>query len=267
MNIISQKPELFKTTSCSIWTDPHIQQKMLEAHLNPDSDAASRNAASIQQTVEFIDRNIKPQSRILDLGCGPGLYAEQLAVKGHIVTGVDFNAASIEYAGKHNSRITYLEADYIGNFPAGEYDAIIIIYCDLGTHSDIDRDILLSNCLRALSPGGKLIFDLFDCNLANDRREGSTWEYSPNGGFWSAQEYLLLKQTFHYPEAHVFADQYNLISDHETKHFIVWEHYYSPEEITAILHKTGFRHTTIKHGLLGGNNFTSNHEMFIIAEK
>ncbi len=267
MKIISQKPDLFQQSDSSIWTDSYIQHQMLAAHLNPDGDAASRKPESIRRTVEFINQSLKPQSRILDLGCGPGLYAEQLTAAGHIVTGVDFNAASIEYARKQNPEISYLEADYIKNFPAGEYDAIVMIYCDMGTHSDAARDTLLANCVRSLPPGGKLIFDVFDSNLADEFRESSTWEHAPNGGFWSAEEYLLLKQTFHYPEAHVFAYQYNLITNGKTKHFIIWEHYYSPEEITAILHQAGFRDVTIRTGLLTGNNFTSSREMFITTEK
>ena len=35
---------------------------------------------------------------ILDLGCGPGLYASEFAMRGHSVTGIDFSAESIRFA-------------------------------------------------------------------------------------------------------------------------------------------------------------------------
>jgi len=267
MNIINNRPPLFKKTGLSIWTDPYIQTNMLNAHLNLSSDAASRNKDSINTIVNFIDRHINKKSSLLDLGCGPGLYAERLTEKGHLVTGIDFNKKAIEYAINRETGINYIEGDYILNFPHASYDAIIMIYCDMGTHSDNDRDILLHNCFDSLENGGKLIFDVFDEKIIQDKIESKDWEYHPAGGFWSGEEYLLLSQTFHYPENKAFAYQYNLITGQENKHFIVWERYYTKEEITLILENIGFRKIEIVKGLLPANNFTSSNEMFIIAEK
>jgi predicted TPR repeat methyltransferase len=39
----------------------------------------------------------EPQ-RILDLGCGPGLYTQRLASLGHTCVGIDISPASIAYA-------------------------------------------------------------------------------------------------------------------------------------------------------------------------
>ena len=50
---------------------------------------------------------------------------------------------------------------------------------------------------------------------------------------------------YHYPENKVFAYQYNLILEDTAKHFIIWERYYSEEEITSILRKVGFRKITL----------------------
>lgn len=267
MNIINKKPEVFKKTKASIWTDPYIQKNLLEAHLNPSSDAASRNKESIETVVAFIDRQIKPNSKILDLGCGPGLYAESLTQKGHTVTGIDFNKKVIEYAIQQNESIEYIEGDYIKNFPHGQYDAIIMIYCDMGTHSDDDRDILLNNCFHSLKEGGKIIFDVFNEDIIKDKQEGSDWEYTSGGGFWAENEYLLLSQTFHYPEKNAFAYQYNLIQGESVKHFIIWDRYYTQDEITNVLRHVGFKNMRVKHKLLESNDFTSNNEMFVIAEK
>lgn len=267
MNIYSGKPALFTKTGLSIWTDPYIQERMLEAHLDPWSDAASRNGESIGIIVDFINKHISRQSRLLDLGCGPGLYAEKLAEKGHIVTGIDFNRKAIEYASGRDKGITYIAGDYITDFPAGTYDAVIMIYCDMGTHSDNDRDILLKNCFDSLEKGGKLIFDVFSEKIVQEKKEEKNWEYCPGEGFWSDREYLLLSQTFHYPANSAFAYQYNLITDDQTRHFIVWERYYSMNEITGILKKAGFGKVAIETGILPDNNFTSSNEMFIVAEK
>lgn len=267
MNIIDEKPSLFEKSVHTIWTDPHIQREMLKKHLDLRSDAASRREESVLKVVEFIDRHARSRGRLLDLGCGPGLYTSRLADKGYRVTGMDFNRASVEYAVGQRRDVEYILGDYLEDYPVGQYDAVTMIYCDLGTHSDCDRDRLLEHVHRSLSDGGIFIFDVFSEGIVHDRQEGRSWEYMPSGGFWSAGEYLLLSRTFHYPDANVFAYCYNLLSGETARRFVIWEKYYSEAEITAVLERAGFRKITIYKDLLGRNDFTSSSEMFVVAEK
>jgi SAM-dependent methyltransferase len=261
------RPALFEKSDGNIWTDPYIQQQMLAAHLDPDSDAASRRRESIAKIADFVISRSKPAGRLLDLGCGPGLYTSIFQERGFRVTGVDFNKVSIEYALSRASDLTYIDGDYIENYPGGRFDTAVMIYCDFGTHSDDDRDRLLGNIHDSLEPGGVFIFDIFNEALTADKHEGRSWDYAPAGGFWDAGEYLLLSETFHYPQSHAFAYRHNLITEAGQKDFIVWERYYSEEEITAVLRGAGFRKVTIHRNLLSDNNFTSNSEMFVVAEK
>ena len=62
-----------------MWTDTHISKELLEIHLNQDIGLASRKLSTIKSTVNWIlDNSPKKNLKILDLGCGPGLYAEEL---------------------------------------------------------------------------------------------------------------------------------------------------------------------------------------------
>ena len=82
------------------WNDPAFSRRMLREHLSQAHDAASRRTETIEAHVAYI-RTLLPEdrpARILDLGCGPGLYAQRLAAAGHQVRGIDFSPASIEYA-------------------------------------------------------------------------------------------------------------------------------------------------------------------------
>ncbi|MCC8173355.1 MAG: class I SAM-dependent methyltransferase [Odoribacter sp.] len=267
LKINDQKPTLYQKTESNIWTDSYIQKQMLKEHLNFSSDGASRRLESIQKITDFIVKNTLPQTTLLDLGCGPGLYTSFFKDKGYEVTGIDFNKASIEYARQERKDIQYIIGDYIKDYPKGNFDTIIMIYCDMGTHSDNDRNKLLHNIYQSLNKDGKLIFDVFTEKLIQDRQESKSWEYAPAGGFWSEEEYLLLTQTFHYPENRAFAYQYNLVTQNQNKHFIVWEKYFSEEEIKVLLKDIGFNKVSIYKNILGHNNFTSDGEMFIIAEK
>ena len=140
MRIINKKPALFEKSNYNIWTDPYIQQQILKKHLDLQSDGASRKQESILKIVNFVLKHSKPESHLLDLGCGPGLYTSLFANENYIVTGIDFNKASIEYARRKRDGVEYILNNYINNYPTGNYNTIIMIYCDMGTHSDSDRD-------------------------------------------------------------------------------------------------------------------------------
>lgn len=267
LKINDKRPALYQRSACNIWTDPYVREQLLKEHLDISSDGASRNAESIRRTVDFISAHTRPAGSLLDLGCGPGLYATRFRDRGYAVTGVDFNAASVEYAVRERPDINYVLADYITDYPAGRFDAVLMIYCDFGTHSDRDRSRLLESIYGSLDEGGKFIFDVFTPALIRDRQESKSWDYAPSGGFWSPDEYLLLSQTFHYLEDRVFGYQYNLITGSGNKHFIVWERYFSEAEITAVLKQAGFGRVAVYRDVTCGNDFTSDSEIFVVAEK
>lgn len=267
MEIDDSRPALFEQSPHCIWTDAYIQRQLLKVHLDPSSDGASRRRESVAAIVSFICNRTREGSRLLDLGCGPGLYTSLLADAHYEVTGIDFNRASIEYAAAQRADIRYYEGDYLLHYPPGEFDAVTMIYCDMGTHPDEARDRLLANIYRSLADGGVFIFDVFSEKIVGEKQEGRSWDYEPSGGFWSGGEYLLLSQTFHYPENRAFAYRYHLVLPEMVKSFLIWERYYSEEEITGVLEKAGFRNVSIRTDLLGRNNFTSSGEMFVIAEK
>lgn len=266
-SIVDKRPALFEKTDNNIWTDPYIQLQMLKVYLNPDFDGASRKQDSVRKTVDFILGHTKSTGRLLDWGCGPGLYTSAFKDRGYDVTGIDFNKVSVEYAAERRNDIKYIFGDYIRDYPQGKYDVVIMIYCDMGTHSDRDRDRLLRNVYSSLGSDGVFVFDVFTEGVVCDKQESKNWEYAWAGGFWDEDEYLLLSQTFHYPESKAFAYQYNLLTGNGSRRFIVWDRYYAENEITDVLKSVGFRQVSIHKNLLSGNNFTSDNEMFIVAVK
>ena len=141
------KSRVYAESTSSMWNDEHISKQMLDVHLNPEIDAASRKHDFITESAEWIHTKIKPNSKSLDLGCGPGLYSTQFCQKGHRVTGIDFSESSIEYAMNtanskklniHYECKNYLEIDY-----QNEFDVVLLIYCDLGVLPFENQKLLL----------------------------------------------------------------------------------------------------------------------------
>lgn len=59
--------QLYQCSKSFIWTDEHISKNMLAAHLDLDSDTASRNISTIKKTVEWISSVSKENAKVLDV--------------------------------------------------------------------------------------------------------------------------------------------------------------------------------------------------------
>lgn len=77
---LQEKPAPFTPGEPLFWDDPHISPQMLNAHLDPNNDHASRRPETVRKSMDWIitTLGLKPGGSILDLGCGPGLYASCL---------------------------------------------------------------------------------------------------------------------------------------------------------------------------------------------
>ena len=92
--------------------------------------------------------------RTLDLGCGPGAFAD-LFSRGDYV-GVDMNARYIEHARKHRKGAFVVGDARKVDLPDGRFDQILIFGL---LHHLPDEDVraVLSECRRMLVPGGRLL--------------------------------------------------------------------------------------------------------------
>lgn len=243
----AQRPELYEPGDSVMWTDPHVSKKLLELHLNPELDSASRSQHSIHKTLEFI-RSFLPEEgmTILDLGCGPGLYLEKLARWGHTCTGMDFSENSISYAIQQAAikglDILYLCQNYLELDFENRFDLIILIYTDFGVLLPDERDNLMDRVYKALKPGGMFVFDVLNGKNSDLKfLEEQTWSHQFSG-FWSAGPYLELVSGFHYPENKVFLKQHTIIDESDKiRNFRFWMHHFEKDEMISLLKAWGFK--------------------------
>ena len=52
----AKKPELYAKGDATIWSDEYVSKGMLQAHLDPSMDAASRRPSFIDKSVEWLAR-------------------------------------------------------------------------------------------------------------------------------------------------------------------------------------------------------------------
>lgn len=185
------------------WNEPSFSQRMLEEHLTQAHNAASRRFALIDQHVAWIDQHVlggRP-ARILDLGCGPGLYLNRLVQLGHSGTGIDFSPASVAHA-RAIAEMAGLAAQYrLDDLRHAEfagpsdqaYDLALLLYGEFNTFRPADAQAILRKAHAALGAGGLLLLEPSTfVSVQSLGVHGPSW-YAAHSGLWSDHPHLVLQ--------------------------------------------------------------------------
>ncbi|MFD1261481.1 class I SAM-dependent methyltransferase [Entomomonas asaccharolytica] len=171
------------------WNEPAFSQRMLANHLSQEHDWASRRFEIIDQHIAWISQQLpNKQSKILDLGCGPGFYTHRLAEMGYQCTGVDFSPASIEHgkqqAIQDNLKINYILADIRHYQPTEQYDLIMMTFGEFNVFKESDIKLLLNNITQYLTPKGYLLIEAHTFNaILTYGQQAATWQSYKTGLF------------------------------------------------------------------------------------
>lgn len=118
------------------------------------------------QEVDFIEAEIAADKniRILDIGCGTGRHAIELARRGYAVTGMDLSANQLararEKANAAGVQPVFEQRDARRAHFVAAFDLVIML-CEGGfslMETDAMNFAILDNAVRALRPGGKFLF-------------------------------------------------------------------------------------------------------------
>lgn len=244
------------------WNDPGFSKRMLNEHLSQEHDHASRRSSIIDQHVAFLHHTFlheKP-GRVLDLGCGPGLYSQRLAKLGHQVQGIDFSPASIDYAEqqarKEETDCVFTQAD-IREAPFGvqQYDLAMLIFGEFNVFKPLDGALILKKAYQALKPGGFLVLEpSVPETLSIVGQAQATW-YSSESGLFSDQPHLVLQEVFWEETERIVTRRYYCIdaATGAVERYASSLKAYEAAEIEQMLFQVGFGHVQCFPSLDGSN--------------
>jgi SAM-dependent methyltransferase len=99
---------------------------------------------------------IRPGSKVLEIGSGPGHVADLLVQAGTSVTGVDFSSKMVEVAQNRYPEITFRQADAEQlPFEANSFDAVIANFV---VHHLARPEMVFREVHKVLKPGGRFAF-------------------------------------------------------------------------------------------------------------
>lgn len=239
------RPEPFSVyTAEDLWTDEYVSGRMLQRHLDPETDLASRRPEAIDRLVRWIEARIGLAGQsICDLGCGPGLYTERMAMYGARVTGIDFSERALNHARwtatAKRLKIAYTQANYLSDpLPPSQHIASLIYgyYCVL---SPKQRHLLLHRIRDMLKPGGHFVFDVYSRAQFGQVEEGFVCEPRLENGFWAEGDYVGFKITHRYNDMYLGLDRYLIVEPHRQRAIFNWTQYLSPGQVEAELKHAG----------------------------
>lgn len=165
-----------------------IYNEFGESYHNSRKKASGRlhnEFIDVPTTIFLLPSDLK-KTRILDAGCGSGIYAKMMAEKGANVTGIDVSSKMLEIAQRETPeeyQITYLIGD-LYNLPFGNnsFDIVICTYV-LENIKDILK--IFQEFYRVLVPNGICIF-----SISHPIRANSVKESKDGKEVWTITDYF-----------------------------------------------------------------------------
>ncbi len=223
--------------------------------------------------VDFVERELggEKSRRILDIACGTGRHAVELARRGYRVTGFDLSEGQLRLARQKATAagvaVEFQRRDATEPHFAGEFDAAIM-FCE-GAFPLMETDeknfAILRHACAALRPGGKLMLTTLSALFPLFHSVKDFLEGKESGAVSAKLTFDLM--TFRNRAEVTFTDD-----DGQSQTIETDERYYTPTEMSWLLKTAGFATVEIFGCRLGQLSrehplTTEDFEMLVVAVK
>ncbi len=277
LDIVKRKavPEPWAEGEKIPWNEPAFSPRMLKEHLSQTHDAASRRFTKIDQHVQWIHTHVlnEQPTKILDLGCGPGLYAQRLAQLGHTCVGIDFSPASIAYATSQAEAahlpITYKLQDIRKADYGTGYGLVMLIFGEFNVFRPSDAEHILRKAYQALEDQGTLVLEPHTfAAVQHIGTQGPSW-YTSSGGLFSEEPHLCLMENFWNAEHKVTTERYMIVdaTTYEVTRYASSMQAYHKADYETMLAQCGFGDVKFFPSLQGSVDAEQSSLLAIVAKK
>jgi SAM-dependent methyltransferase len=137
--------------------------------------------AQVRNEVAFIEESLGVQKGgvILDLACGSGRHAVEMAVRGYNVVGYDLSLAMLaraaDEAHDRKQKLNFLHGDMRDMGFEEMFDGIYCWSTSFGYFDDEKNQLVAQRIHRALRTGGMLLLDLANRDFVTQRQPSLVW--------------------------------------------------------------------------------------------
>ncbi|MHC4448072.1 MAG: class I SAM-dependent methyltransferase [Planctomycetota bacterium] len=216
----------------------------------------------VEQLVALV--GLPPGAAVLDLPCGRGRHALELARRGFAVTGVDRTAAFLE-AARQQSAEEGLEAEWVHSDmrdfqPCESFDLAINMYTSFGYFEDpADDRRVAANFFGALTPGGRFVLELMGREVIASGFQPRGWHELEDGTLWLEERTLV----DHWRSIH---NRWILVRGGKRSEFGFTLRTYAASELLDLLRDTGFT-DAVAYGSLEGTPYDQDAKRLVVVAR
>ena len=214
--------------------------------------------------VSFIREALSPPAggEVLDVGCGYGRHALELAHQGLRLTGLDLSLPMLiraaDHAQKRGLSVNFVHADMREMTYNGQFDAA---YCMLSSFGYFDEETNLrvaTAICRALKPGGRFLLDIINRDYIVGDLPSRVW--------WEGDGCVVLEEVdFNYHTSRVLIRRSVVFGNGRQSEQEISLRAYSLHEVGKLLRQAGLRVLDVSGGLGTKSRFYGASSRNIIA--
>lgn len=257
------------------WHDPILSQRLLQAHIKMEANPATSRIPHVQRQVTWIHNKLlqgRPL-RVLNLGCGPGIYTTHLAQRGHSCVGIDASPAAVDYAreqARANSLDCTYEQGYLQQTEFGSgFGLALLVFGEFNVYKPADIQTMLTKIYQALTTDSFLLLEVHTyLYIRRMGRRASNWTVYPHGLFGDAP-YLYLQEYFWDRPSRTTTTRFYTIplSDGHVSRYVQTFQAYTNTECQDMLEGAGFTDVTFYPSLGGSSGKRHDGLLWVSARK
>jgi SAM-dependent methyltransferase len=222
----------------------------------------------LKRELDFIEESmgLAQGAAMLDLGCGPGVHAVQLAKRGYEVIGIDLSLAMLarasDEAAEHQQRINFVQGDMRELTFDDAFDGVLCWGTTFGYFDEQKNAEVVQKIHRALRKHGRLLLDVVNRDYVVPRSPSMVW-FEGDGcvcmdeaQFDAINSRLKVKRTL-------------MMEDGRSREIDYSIRLYALHELGKLLHENGFRVAEVSGETSTPGNFfnAESPRILILAEK
>lgn len=206
--------------------------------------------------------NLAPGAQVLDLGCGYGRHAMELAARGFHVVGLDLSTPLLVRGGEEAHRrgltINFVRGDMRELDFENQFDGVYCLFSTFGYFDDETNKKTLQNVARALKPNGKVLVEILNRDYVIADLPTRVW--------WEGDGCVVLEEVeLNYFSSRIQVNRSVVFDDGRQLEQEISVRAYSLHEVGKLMHAAGFRVLEVSGGYQTRGRFFGNQSRHIIV--
>jgi len=217
-----------------------------------------------QAEAEFVidAMGLTPGAQVLDVGCGYGRHAMELAARGFHVVGLDMSTPLLVRGGEEAHRrgltINFVRGDMRELDFEAQFNGAYCLFSTFGYFDDETNKKTVGNIARALKPGGRVLIEILNRDYVIADLPTRVW--------WEGEGCVVLEEVeLNYFSSRIQVNRSVVFDDGRQLEQEISVRAYSLHEVGKLLHAAGFRVLEVSGAYHTRGRFFGNQSRHIIV--